>query len=55
MTTASTGMHVFGLLTMGLAVCRTASGQSANPTPTPSPPAYKQLRYDEDYRYLRDP
>src|SRR5256885_6977351 len=22
---------------------------------TSSPPLYKQLRYDEDYRYLRDP
>src|SRR5262245_14971835 len=29
--------------------------RSADPMPLQSPPAYKQLRYDEDYSYLRDP
>lgn len=40
-----------------------ASGASAQPSPSPSPaqegprtsPAYKQLRYEEDWTYLRDP
>lgn len=31
------------------------ASQAAEPSVSFTPPAYKQLRYDEDYRYLRDP
>jgi len=52
---ASNGKRVRRLLIIAFAVCRTVNGQSADSIPSPSPPPYKQLRYDEDYRYLRDP
>src|SRR5256885_1140669 len=55
MTHTSNGKYQFWLLVMGLAVCRTASGQSTDSTLPTSAPLFKQLRYDENYAYLRDP
>src|SRR5256885_6158953 len=55
MTHTSNGKYQFWLLVMGLAVCRTASGQSTDSTLPTSAPLFKQLRYDENYSYLRDP
>src|SRR5437867_3899147 len=55
MTRASNGRHPFWLLVMGLGVCRTAAEQSTDSTLPTSAPPFKQLRYDENYRYLRDP
>lgn len=49
----STGKHAL-LLTMTLALGRTVNDQSAAAIPSPSTPPYKQLRYDEDYRFLQD-
>ena len=34
---------------------RGAEGQIIAPAETPPKPPYQRLRYDEDYRYLRDP
>jgi len=45
----------FGLLTVGLTAGRIAHAQTPDSTQPPSPPPYKLVRYDEDYRYLRDP
>jgi hypothetical protein len=53
MTRASNGRHPFWLLVMGLGVCRTAAEQSRDSTLPPSAPPFKQLRYDENYAYLR--
>jgi len=55
MTHNSNGKHQLWLLVMGMAVCRTASGQSTDSTLPTSAPPFKQLRYDENYEYLRDP
>jgi hypothetical protein len=60
------GLHLLLLVLALLSVCAAASpGQQApgpaaqaSPTPTPpeahAPPPYKQLRYEEDWSYLRD-
>ncbi|PYJ55944.1 MAG: alginate export family protein [Verrucomicrobia bacterium] len=55
MTHNPNGKHQLWLLVMGMAVCRTASGQSTDSTLPTSAPPFKQLRYDENYEYLRDP
>src|SRR2546430_9660509 len=55
MTHNSNGKHQLWLLVMGIAVCQTASGQSTDSTLPTSAPPFKQLRYDENYEYLRDP
>src|SRR5438132_960494 len=55
MTHTSNGKYQFWLLVMGLAVCLTGSGQSTDSTLPTSAPPFKQLRYDENYAYLRDP
>jgi len=52
-------LGVMGLV-LGLALGRTGHSQSTASVEAPVPvvpalPAYKQLRYEEDYRYLRDP
>ena len=39
----------------GLASAGSAIGLAQTSGSSPTPPAYKQLRYDEDYGYLRDP
>jgi hypothetical protein len=39
----------------GLASAGSAIGLAQTSGSPPTPPAYKQLRYDEDYGYLRDP
>src|SRR5205814_3483420 len=54
MTRASNGRHPFWLLVMGLGVCRTAAEQSTDSTLPTSAPPFKQLRYNENYAYLRD-
>src|SRR6266536_2750313 len=54
MTRASNGRHQLWLLVMSLGVCRPAAGHSADSTLPPSAPPFKQLRYDENYMYLRD-
>jgi len=54
MTRAPNGRHPFWLLVMGLGVCRTAAEQSTDSTLPTSAPPFKQLRYDENYAYLRD-
>src|SRR5256884_7154960 len=54
MTRISNGKRQFWLLVMGLAVCLTARGQSTDLALPTSPPPSKQLRYDENYAYLRD-
>ena len=55
MTHTSNGKYQFWLLVMGLAVCLTGSGQSTDSTLPTSAPPFKQLRYDENDTYLRDP
>ena len=55
MTHTSNGKYQFWLLVMGLAACLTGSGQSTDSTLPTSAPPFKQLRYDENYAYLRDP
>ncbi len=50
---ASNGKHPSWLL-LGLAVWGTASAQSPDSTLRHSAPPFKQLRYDENYAYLRD-
>ena len=47
--------RLFALLAIILASCQIAIAQSSASTNSPSPPPYKTVRYDEDYRYLRDP
>jgi len=47
--------RLLSLLSVSAVFWQTAITQSTEPTNLPSPPAYKTVRYDEDYRYLRDP
>lgn len=44
-------------LPVALLLLTAVGGASAQPLPSPPgvPPPFKLLRYDEDYRYLRDP
>ena len=44
-----------GLLAVGLTVGRITHAQTSDSTQPPSPPPYRLVRYDEDYRYLQDP
>src|SRR5882762_630619 len=46
---------VWRLLATGLTVGRALDVSGGDSTPPSSPPSFKQLRYDEDYTYLRDP
>jgi hypothetical protein len=46
---------VWRLLAMGLTAGRALDVSGGDSTPPSSPPSFKQLRYDEDYTYLRDP
>jgi hypothetical protein len=48
------GKQLFGFLTIGFALSRNATGQASKSVDSASPPAFKQLRYDENYSYLRD-
>src|SRR5882757_601752 len=43
------------LLAAGLAIGGLLQTSAADSTPPISPPPFKQLRYDENYAYLRDP
>jgi hypothetical protein len=54
MTEAATAGRVLRLLIVGLMAGRAHSVQSADSTPPPALPPFKQLRYDENYTYLRD-
>src|SRR6266436_10390324 len=55
MTKIAKAKHLLGTIPVCAVLCQTASAQSAAPTNSPNPPAYKTVRYDEDYCYLRDP
>jgi len=54
MTKTANPKLLLGLLPIRVAFCRTVTAQSTTPTNFPGPPAYKTVRYKEDYRYLRD-
>src|SRR5262245_31559530 len=53
-----TGVQASGILVAALATTLTSAGSDSVLAQTggspPTPPAYKQLRYDEDYSYLHD-
>lgn len=55
MTRAAHAKRWLGLVPVCLALRQTAVAQTTAQASSPSPPAYKTVRYDEDYRYLRDP
>src|SRR5438105_4172053 len=49
------GSRALRVLASGLMLCRMLRAAAAESTPLQQPPPFKQLRYDENYSYLRDP
>lgn len=56
-TGACRARRPWAALSVALLLLAAVGGASAQPLPSPPgvPPPFKLLRYDEDYRYLRDP